>query len=85
MSTCLLAWSSDLAVGYKEDAQTSRVLVELSVGTSKHPKFTLKDGTYVMMVYLDCQQYRSATEILQLMHSSAIGGHLGFQVTYHKT
>lgn len=44
MSTCLLAWLTDVAAGYQEDAQTSQILAELSWGKSQHGKFALKNG-----------------------------------------
>lgn len=38
VSTCIPAWLTELAAGYKEDVQTSRLLIALSVGNSKHLK-----------------------------------------------
>lgn len=34
----------ELTDGYKNDAQTSRVLAELSIGDSQEPNFVLKEG-----------------------------------------
>lgn len=45
VSTCVLTWLQELAEGYKHDVQTSRVLSELGMGTSNHPKFQMKDGS----------------------------------------
>lgn len=86
MSTCLPAWLADLVEGYKEDAQTGQVLVELSLGSSKHPKFSLKDGIlrYDGRIWIGSNTILQQ-RIIQSTHASAIGGHSGFQVTYHKT
>lgn len=44
ISTCIPAWLAELLAGYKDDTQTSQLLTELSMGTTQHPKFQLKDG-----------------------------------------
>lgn len=44
MSTSVPAWLGELTTGYKNDAATSRILAEVSLGGSQQPNFTLKDG-----------------------------------------
>ena len=44
MSTCVPTWLGELIDGYKDDAPTSRVLAELSMGKSPQANFVLKDG-----------------------------------------
>lgn len=86
MSTYIPVWLVELTDGCKNDAQTCRLVAELSGGNSQHRKFALKDGVL-------CYDGRTRIgnnaivqkRIIQSMHSSAIGGHSGFQVTYHKT
>lgn len=85
ISTCIPLWLTELAAGYKEDTQTSSVLAELSVGGSVNPKFQLKDGIlrYAGRIWVG----NNATiqqKIMSSMHSSALGGHSGIQVTYNR-
>lgn len=86
MTTCILLWLAEVEAGYKEDAQSSRLLVELSAGNTKHPKFTLKEGIlrYEGRIWVG-NNTKVQQKILQTLHSSAIGGHSGVQVTYSKT
>lgn len=44
ISTCVPAWLAELTTGYKADAYTSQLLTELSMGSTQHLKFQLKEG-----------------------------------------
>lgn len=86
VSTSVPAWLADIATGYKADVHSSRILAELSMGNTKHRKFTLKDGIlrYDGRIWVGTNA-TVQQQILQSMHSSAVGGHSGVQVTYCKT
>lgn len=86
VSTCVPIWLTELSVGYKEDEQTKKVLIALSLGDTNYPKFQLQDGIlrYAGRIWVG-NNTRLQHKILQSMHSSALGGHSGIQVTYNKT
>lgn len=65
---------------------SSRILSELSLGKFTYPKFQFKDGIlrYARRIWIG-HNTTLQQKVLQSMHSSAIGGHSGVQVTYSKT
>lgn len=85
LSTCIPTWLIELTEEYKKDNQTSRVIAELSMRKSQHPKFSFKDGIlrYDGRIWIG-SNITLQQRIMHSMHSSAIGGHSGFQVTYNK-
>ena len=83
ISMCTPTWIEKLKAGYDDDAFTKQLITELSLSPSNDKGFQLvngvirlKGGAWVGNNLL-AQQH-----ILQALHDSGIGGHLGFNATY---
>lgn len=83
VSTCVPTWLSEVAEGYEKDPHTKKLLPELSIEGTRHPKFQLQDGILRLKgrIWVG-NNTMMQQKIIHSMHASAIDGHSGFQVTY---
>lgn len=74
-------WLHEVIAGYQQDPEALKLLTVLAV--SAQPPYTLQDGVirYKNRVWLG-QNTNLQTTVIGALHSSAIGGHSGFPVTY---
>lgn len=74
-------WLQEVIAGYQQDPEALKLLTVLAV--SAQPPYTLQDGVirYKNRVWLG-QNTNLQTTVIGALHSSAIGGHSGFPVTY---
>lgn len=74
-------WLQEVIAGYQQDPEALKLLTILAV--SAQPPYTLQDGVirYKNRVWLG-QNTNLQTTVIGALHSSAIGGHSGFPVTY---
>jgi hypothetical protein len=84
ISTCEPTWLEEIKAGYLQDDKTKRLLAELAVSKTAGP-FSLKQGLiqFKGRIWLHPQS-PFKQKILQALHASAVGGHSGFAVTYHR-
>lgn len=77
-------WLQDIQAGYQQDHQALQLLTELSV-QSPLGFYTLQDGLirYKGRVWIGSNSALQA-KILSSLHNSAVGGHSGLEVTYHR-
>ena len=78
-------WLAEVVDGYLDDPFSARLLQELSVAPLSHPPYTLQGGLirYKDRVWIgDNKQLHS--RIITALHSSAVGGHSGFPVTFSR-
>jgi len=76
-------WLSDVVAGYDSDPTSRKLLQELALNCDIHPPYTLING----IIHVGDRIWVGDNKTLQLrifeaLHSSAIGGHSGFPVTY---
>lgn len=85
ISTVIPDWMESILSGYQNDPQTSKVLKELIVSGNGASMFQLNNGVLKLgdRVWVG-NNTLVQQNILKSLHSSAIGGHSGFQVTYHR-
>lgn len=85
ISTVIHDWMESILSGYQNDPQTSKVLKELIVSGNGASMFQLNNGVLKLgdRVWVG-NNTLVQQNILKSLHSSAIGGHSGFQVTYHR-
>ena len=82
---CSPQWCQDIIDGYLRDEEAKRLLAKLVVNGSSVPHFSLQDGIIKFKNKIWVGNNESMHQaILQAIHSSAVGGHSGFPVTYHK-
>ena len=76
-------WLEDIITGYEHDESTQRLMAQLAVNDSAVKDFQLRDGLlrYRGRIWVGDNE-AVQNSILTTLHSSAIGGHLDFQVTY---
>lgn len=77
-------WLVDIQNGYQLDSHALQLLTELSVH-QPIGHYTLKEGliSYKGRVWIGSNSSLQAT-ILSSLHSSDVGGHSGFEVTYYR-
>jgi len=78
-------WLTDVAEGYASDPTTRKLLQDLTLNSDSHPPYTLLNG----LIHIGDRIWVGDNKTLQLrifeaLHSSAIGGHSGFPVTYRR-
>jgi hypothetical protein len=85
MSTITPVWLDTVQEGYVAYAKTHQLIAALGVSPQSIPHFTLCNGIlhYKNKVWIGAN-VAVQKQILETMHSSAIGGHSGFPVTYRK-
>jgi transposase InsO family protein len=85
ISACSPQWCQDIIDGYLRDEEAKRLLAKLVVNGSSVPHFSLQDGIIKFKNKIWVGNNQSMHQaILEAIHSSAVGGHSGFPVTYHK-
>ncbi|KAK1618500.1 hypothetical protein QYE76_024017 [Lolium multiflorum] len=84
LSTCKPTWLEEIKAGYLQNDKTKRLLAELAVSEQAGP-FSLKQGIiqFKGRIWLHSES-PFKKKILQALHASAVGGHSGFAVTYHR-
>lgn len=85
ISTCVPSWSSAITLGYSDDAEAQNLLAKLAVDPAAVKNFTLRDGLlrYKNKIWLGNNETLQ-TQIISALHSSPVGGHSGFPVTYRR-
>ena len=85
VSMCTPTWIEQLKAGYDQDEFTRQLLTELSITTENDKGFQLQNGVikYKGRVWVG-HNTLAQQHILQALHDSGIGGHSGFNATYHR-
>lgn len=85
VSVCSPQWCQSIIDGYLRDEDTKQLLSKLVLDGSSVPKFSLHEGLlkYDNRIWVG-NNTPVQQPILEAIHSSAVGGHSGFPVTYHK-
>ncbi|XP_039778261.1 uncharacterized protein LOC120645545 [Panicum virgatum] len=85
ISYCTPAWQENLMQGYMDCEQDQKLLTELAVTSPNSRGFSLSDG---IIRFKGREWIGSNTlaqqHVIQALHSSGIGGHSDFHVTYHR-
>lgn len=85
MSVCEPAWLEDIRNSYTSNPQAQRLLVKLQQGPDTKGRFSIKNN----LLYFRDRIWLGGNPVMQesvmrAFHSSNIGGHSGFPVTYRK-
>jgi len=85
ISTSTPAWLAEVVSGYDNDPSALKLIQELSLAPDSRPPFKLTDG----VLRLRDRIWIGSNPVLQrrlmsALHSSALGGHSGFPVTFSK-
>lgn len=85
LSVCIPDWLTEVQEGYLSDPYSADLLSKVTLQASAVPNFSLRDGIlhYKNKIWIGNNttlQHR----ILSALHSGAIGGHSGVQVTYSR-
>lgn len=85
LSTCVPSWSSAIIQGYDQDHEAQELLTKLAVNTNVAPHFSLRDGLlrYKNRIWLG-NNLLLQTQVMTALHTSPVGGHSGFPVTYSR-
>lgn len=77
-------WTQAIMDGYYEDPDAKTMIAKLVVDGDFVPDFSFQDGLLRFKGRIWLENNSPVQQaIMQAMHSSAIGGHSGFPVTYH--
>jgi hypothetical protein len=78
-------WLEKVQEEYNEDSKAQQLITALVVSPQFIPHFTLPNGLlrYKSRIWIDPNVVMQ-NHILEVMHSSTIGGHSGFPATYRK-
>ena len=84
VSRCTPAWLDNVSKGYFEDEQAQKLLAMLAGGTILEA-YSLKQGIiyHKGRIWLGNNE-EMQKQIMGALHSSDVGGHSGFPVTYHR-
>jgi hypothetical protein len=76
-------WLQEVLAGYAEDPDAQALLAKLAIDNHSVPPFSLRDGIirYHNRIWIGTNTHLQQ-KLLMACHSSAIGGHSGFPVTY---
>lgn len=79
------SWLTDVISGYDKDPASQQLLQELAVDPDGRPPFTLVDGVIRLRgrIWLGNNQALQ-DRVIAAFHSSALGGHSGFLVTFSR-
>lgn len=85
ISACTPTWIQEVTDGYKQDPFSTQLLTELAVNATGRKHFTLNSGLirFKGRVWIG-DNPTLQSKLLTELHSSPIGGHSGFPVTYRK-
>jgi hypothetical protein len=79
------SWLHDIKVSYESDTRAKELLTKLAVSQHAEPHFSLQQGLlrYKGRIWIgDAATLQH--KIIEAFHSSAVGGHSGFPVTYRR-
>jgi hypothetical protein len=83
ISSSTPAWLMEVVAGYDSDPTTLKMIQELSVAPDSHPPYTLTDGVLRLSDRIWLRTNKALQQrIMAALHTSAIGGHSGFPVTF---
>lgn len=87
VSVYLPVWQDEVQMGYRADPQTQKLLTQLAAEPREGPpEFTIEEGILKMHGRVWVGQNEALQQkILAALHTSAVGGHSGFGVTYRRT
>lgn len=79
------SWLSKVVSSYTSDPKAQQLLQQLSISPDSHPAFKLKNGLllYKNRLWLG-HDIGLHSKVFQAFHSSPVGGHSGFPVTYRR-
>ncbi|WVZ70538.1 hypothetical protein U9M48_019198 [Paspalum notatum var. saurae] len=85
VSTCTPVWQDRVIEGYEDDPMAQKLLTELSVSSDNKHGYSLHNGVirFKGRVWLGNNSL-AHQHVMQALHSSGIGGHSGFHVTYNR-
>lgn len=85
LSTCRPQWLDALVSSYAQDPMAADLITKLSLHPDSVPHYSLSSGVlrYKNRVWLGCDSSLHS-QVIATMHSSALGGHSGFPVTYSR-
>lgn len=85
ITTAVPLWLEEVQQGYKLDPRTERLVTQVLLAPDNYPHYTVKDGIlrYKGRIWLG-DNVSLQQKVLTALHSSAIGGHSGIQVTYSR-
>ncbi|WVZ89869.1 hypothetical protein U9M48_036220 [Paspalum notatum var. saurae] len=85
VSECTPAWLERVVAGYEDDTVSKQLLTELSISSPNGRGFSLLNGIirFKGRVWLGTNSL-AHQHVMQALHSSGLGGHSGFHVTYHR-
>jgi hypothetical protein len=80
ISSCTHVWMDIVQEGYSQDVKAQQIITELSIA-----HFTFVDGILRYKKRIWIRDNKTLQQlILEVIHSSALGGHSGFPMTYRK-
>ena len=78
-------WLEIIVESYLQDPQAKQLLSQLSITSPDTQGFSLHDGVIKLHDRIWVGNHTGAKQaILLALHSSGVGGHSGFNATYHK-
>jgi transposase InsO family protein len=85
ISSCTPLWIQDVIKGYEGDEYSTKLITALAINPESSPQYSLHDGLikYKGRIWIG-HNPELQLKLLQEMHSSPMGGHSGFPVTYRK-
>lgn len=85
MSAVTPDWLSEVVAGYDKDDKAKQLLTELAIAPKAMPNFQLRAGVlrYKDRLWLG-HDVSLQQKVSQAFHSSPLGGHSRFPVTYHR-
>jgi hypothetical protein len=85
ISVCSPQWCQSVIEGYMTDDSAKDLMSKLAVNPAAVPYFTLHDGLlrFKGKIWVG-RNYKLQQLLIQALHSSAVGGHSGIPVTYHR-
>lgn len=85
VSSCSPVWLQEVSDGYLQDAFSAQLLTDLTLNAESRPNFSLCNGVlrFKGRVWID-NNPSVQDKIISALHSSPLGGHSGFPVTYSK-
>ena len=85
ITTAVLAWLEAVQQGYAEDPAAQKLLTRLATSTGDLDGFHLQNGIIKQhgRIWLG-DNVELQKQVLSALHAGAIGGHSGFNATYHR-
>lgn len=85
LSVGLPDWLQDVILGYKNDSEALRLLHSFQEGTPHSVHFELQNGILYFKKRVSVGNNRQLQQqVLANLHTAALGGHSGIQVTYQR-